>query len=67
MTYGLENNDVLIVQRQLELGVHGAIVDDVETTLPQLMACVPTAPCLDMPAPAAVPAALPAALSVLAA
>lgn len=37
MTYGLENDDINWVRRQSEIGVHGAIVDDVATILPALM------------------------------
>lgn len=37
MSYGLENNDVEWVHYQSEVGVHGAIVDDVVNILPALI------------------------------
>mmetsp|Transcript_11690 Transcript_11690/g.20757 ORF Transcript_11690/g.20757 Transcript_11690/m.20757 type:complete len:325 (-) Transcript_11690:1097-2071(-) len=37
LTYGLENDDAACIEQQLDLGVHGAIVDDVERCLPSLM------------------------------
>lgn len=38
LTYGLENDDVYTVEQQMQLGVHAAIVDNVEATLPRLLA-----------------------------
>lgn len=37
MTYGLGNDDAEWVKRQSELGVHGAIVDDMARVVPQLL------------------------------
>ncbi len=42
LTYGLENNQVEVVSTQQKLGVHAAIVDDVESTLPLLRVRVST-------------------------
>lgn len=38
MSYGLENNDIQWVHYQSDVGVHGAIVDDVANILPALLA-----------------------------